>query len=79
MRRIPLLPPFGKGGSGGFGNYFLEYWRGAVDASAQTLFLESPMGIFENKSGWILMLGFTPSASGPQLEADFLKILKSAK
>jgi hypothetical protein len=50
-----------------------------VDASGQTVFLESPMGIFENKSGWILMLGFTPRASGPQLEADFLKILKSAK
>jgi len=58
---------------------FWEYWRGAVEASGQTVFLESPMGIFENKSGWILMLGFTPSASGPQLEADFLKILKSAK
>jgi hypothetical protein len=50
-----------------------------VDAGGQTVFLESPMGIFENKSGWILMLGFTPPASGPQLEADFLKILKSAR
>jgi hypothetical protein len=56
-----------------------EYWKGAVDAGGQTVFLESPMGIFENKSGWILMLGFTPAASGPQLEADFLKIFKSAK
>jgi len=56
-----------------------EYWRGAVEASGQTVFLESPMGIFENKSGWILMLGFTPAASGPKLEEDFLKILKSAK
>ena len=56
-----------------------EYWKGAVDASGQTVFLESPMGIFENKSGWILMLGFTPAASGPQLEEDFMKILKSAK
>jgi hypothetical protein len=37
------------------------------------------MGIFEAKSGWILMLGFTPAASGSQLEPDFLKILKSAK
>jgi hypothetical protein len=35
-----------------------------VDSSGQTVFLESPMGIFENKSGWILMLGFTPRASG---------------
>jgi hypothetical protein len=37
------------------------------------------MGIFEAKSGWILMLGFTPASSGPQLEEDFMKILKSAK
>jgi hypothetical protein len=56
-----------------------EYWKGAVDSGGQTVFLESPMGIFENKSGWILMLGFTPAASGPQLEEDFMKILKSAK
>jgi hypothetical protein len=56
-----------------------EYWKGAVDASGQTVFLESPMGIFEAKSGWILMLGFTPASSGPQLEEDFMKILKSAK
>jgi len=49
----------------------------AVEARGQTVLLESPMGIFENKSGWILMLGFTPAASGPKLEEDFLKILKS--
>jgi len=68
-----------KGGWGDLEIIFREYWRGAVDASGQTVFLESPMGIFENKSGWILMLGFAPAVSGPQLEADFLKILKSAK
>jgi len=56
-----------------------EYWRGVVDAGGQTVFLESPMGIFEAKSGWILMLGFTPASSGPQLEEGFMKILKSAK
>jgi hypothetical protein len=56
-----------------------EYWKGAVDASGQTVFLESPMGIFENKSGWILMLGFAPAASGSNLEEDFLKILNSVK
>ena len=53
---------------------FWEYWKGGVEASGQTVFLESPTGIFENKSGWILMLGFTPAASGPNLEEDFLKI-----
>jgi hypothetical protein len=50
-----------------------------MEASGQTVMLESPTGIFENKSGWILMLEFTPAASGPKLEEDFLKILKSAK
>jgi hypothetical protein len=58
---------------------FWEYWKGVVEASGQTVFLESPMGIFENKSSWILMLGFTPSASGSKLEEDFLKILKSVR
>ncbi len=56
----------------------IEFWRGAVDAGGQTVFLETPMGILETKAGWILMLGFTPSASGPQLEEDFLKLIKSA-
>jgi hypothetical protein len=50
-----------------------------MEVSGQTVMLESPTGIFENKSGWILMLEFTPAASGPKLEEDFLKILKSAK
>ena len=56
-----------------------EHWRGGVDAGGQTVLLESPMGIIAAKSGWILMLGFTPGSSGPQLEEDFLKILKSAR
>ena len=56
-----------------------EYWRGAVEASGQTVFLESPMGIVETKNGWVLMIGYSPSASGPQLEEDFLKIVKSVK
>jgi hypothetical protein len=37
------------------------------------------MGIMETKAGWILLLGFTPEASGAQLEQDFLKMIKSAK
>jgi len=56
-----------------------EFWRGAVDAGGQTVFLETPMGILETKAGWVLMLGFTPSASGPPLEEDFLKMIKSAQ
>jgi len=57
----------------------IEFWRGAIDAGGQTVFLETPMGILETKAGWALMLGFTPSASGPPLEEDFLKMIKSAK
>jgi hypothetical protein len=68
-----------EGGWGDLETIFWKYWRGAVEASGQTVFLESPMGIFENKSGWILMLGFTPAVSGPNLEEGFLKILRSAK
>jgi hypothetical protein len=56
-----------------------EFWRGAVDAGGKTGFLQSPMGIMETKAGWILMLGFTPDASGQQLEEDFLKMIQSAR
>jgi len=56
-----------------------ELWRGAVDASGTTAFLQTPMGIMETKAGWILMLGFTPDAFGPPLEDDFLKMIKSTK
>jgi hypothetical protein len=56
-----------------------ELWRGAVDASGTTVFLQSPMGIVETQAGWILMLGFTPDASGAELEEDFLKMIRSAR
>jgi hypothetical protein len=56
-----------------------EYWRGAVETGGQTIFLESPMGIVQSKSGWILMIGYTPATSGPQLEEDFLKMINSVK
>ena len=56
-----------------------EYWRGAVESGGQTIFLESPMGIVQTKSGWVLMIGFAPATSGPQLEEDFLKIINSVK
>lgn len=57
----------------------IEFWRGAIDAGGQTVFLETPMGILETKVGWVLMISFTPCAFGPALEEDFLKIIKSAK
>jgi hypothetical protein len=56
-----------------------EYWRGFVETSGQTVSLESPLGIVETKNGWVLMIGYAPATSGPQLEEDFLKIIKSVK
>jgi len=57
----------------------VELWRGAADASGKVLFLQAPMGIMETDAGWMLMLGFTPDATGPQLEEAFLKMIQSAK
>jgi len=57
----------------------VELWRGAVDASGTTAFLQVPMGIIKTKSGWILMLGFTPDSTGAQLEEAFLQMIQSAK
>ena len=57
----------------------VELWRGAADASGTPVFLQAPMGIIETKAGWILMLGFTPDATGAQLEEAFLAIIQSAQ
>jgi hypothetical protein len=56
----------------------VELWRGAVDSGGLTVFLQTPMGILKTKHCWILMLGYTPDSSGPQLEEDFMKIIKTA-
>ncbi len=56
----------------------VELWRGAVETGGQTVFLQTPMGIVKTKHCWILMLGYTPDSSGPQLEEDFMKIIKTA-
>ncbi len=56
----------------------VELWRGSVDSGGQTVFLQTPMGILKTKYCWILMLGYTPDSSGPQLEEDFMKIIKTA-
>ena len=37
------------------------------------------MRIMETDAGWMLMLGFTPDATGAQLEEAFLKMIQSAK
>jgi len=57
----------------------VELWRGAADASGKTVFLQAPMGIIETEACWILMLGFTPDATGSQLEEAFLKMIHSAR
>ena len=57
----------------------IEFWKGAVDAGGQTVFLRSPMGIIKTKVGWIMMLGFTPDSTGDQLEEDFVTMIKSIK
>lgn len=57
----------------------VELWRGAANESGASAFLRAPMGIIETKAGWILMLGFTPDTTGPQLEEAFLKMIQSAK
>ncbi len=56
----------------------VELWRGAVDTNGQTVFLQTPMGILKTKHCWVLMLGYTPDSSGPKLEEDFMKIIKTA-
>ncbi len=57
----------------------VELWRGAADVSGTAVFLQAPMGIVETKAGWILMLGFTPDATGTQLQEAFLKMIQSAR
>jgi len=57
----------------------LELWRGAIDAGGQTVFLQSPMAVMRTKNCWLLMIGYTPDASGAQLDKEFTDIVKSAK
>jgi hypothetical protein len=61
------------------GTAVVELWRGAVDAGGQTVLLQSPLGIVRTKQCWLLMIGYAPDASVPQLEEDSLKIIKSAQ
>jgi hypothetical protein len=56
----------------------VELWRGAYETGGHTVFLQTPMGIVKTKHCWVLMLGYTPDSSGPQLEEDFMKIIKTA-
>jgi len=57
----------------------VELWQGVPDSGGQTILMQSPMGIVKTKNCWVLMIGYVQDSYGPQLEEDFLKILKSAK
>jgi hypothetical protein len=57
----------------------IELWQGFIDAGNMTVALQSPMAVMKTKKSWILMIGYVPDSSGAKMEADFLKILKSAK
>ncbi len=57
----------------------VELWRGAADVSGKAVFLQAPLGIIETTEGWMLMLGFTPDATGTQLEEAFLKMIRSVR
>lgn len=57
----------------------VELWQGFLDAGSMTVALQSPMAVMKTKKSWILMIGYVPDSSGAKMEADFLKILKSAK
>ena len=61
------------------GTAVVELWRGVVDAGGQTVLLQSPVGIVRTNQCWLLMIGYTPDASGTQLEEDFINIIKSAR
>jgi hypothetical protein len=56
----------------------VELWRGLADTGGTAVSLRVPMGIIETKVGWIMMLGFTPEATGAQLEEAFLRMIQSA-
>jgi hypothetical protein len=57
----------------------VELWQGFIDAGSMTVTLQSPMAVMKTKKSWILMIGYTPDATGAKMEEDFLKILKSAR
>jgi hypothetical protein len=57
----------------------VELWRGVLEASGQTVSLQSPMGIVRTEDCWLLMIGYGPESTGAELERDFEAILKSAR
>jgi hypothetical protein len=56
----------------------VELWQGVANTGGQTVLLQSPMVILKTRGCWLLMIGYAPDASGPQLEEDFTKIFMSA-
>lgn len=57
----------------------IELWLGVIDAGSMTVALQLPMAVVKTEKSYILMIGYTPDATGVKMEADFIKILKSAE
>ena len=54
-----------------------ELWQGIIESDGQTLLMQSPMAVLENKNCWLLLIGYASDSSGGRLEEDFIKILKT--
>ena len=57
----------------------IELWLGIIDAGNTTIALHLPMAVMKTRESYILMIGYTPESTGPKMEADFIKIIKSAE
>ncbi len=57
----------------------VELWRGFADVKGTSAFLRVPMGIIGLKGGWMVMFGFAPESTGPQLEEAFSMMIHSAR
>jgi hypothetical protein len=57
----------------------VELWQGYVKVKNTTVPLISPMAVMKTKHCWLLMVGFAPTATGEQLDHDFLALLKTAR
>jgi hypothetical protein len=57
----------------------MELWRGYLKSGTANVVKQSPMGIVKTKGGWLMVIGSTPDASGPWLEDEFAKILKTVQ
>jgi hypothetical protein len=57
----------------------VEVWQGVFEAAGDEYLMRSPLAIMKTRDCWLLMIGYAGEATGPELEEDFLKILRSAQ